>query len=206
MKKTTCFAALLGMLLLPCASFAQTPEVDSFATPATTADVPADQQPTKEQLAKLFDVMRIKKQLASVTMMMPEVMMQQMGAQMKEMEKTHPEIASMTDEQKQAASKVMSKHMMRAITLYTSDEMTADISEFYQKHLSRSDVDDIISFYSSPAGQHMLDILPNIMKWATPKVNQRMQERIKSELDEMTKEMGEIVKPQTSPTDKPAAK
>ena len=206
MRKTTCFAALLGMMLLPCASFAQTPEVDFLATPTTTAEVPADEQANKEQLAKLFNVMRIKKQLDSVTNMMPELIALQMGAQMREMEKNHPEIASMTDEQKQAASKVISKHVERAITLYTSDEMTADMSEFYQKHLSRSDVNDIISFYSSQAGQHMLDILPNIMKWATPKVNQRMQERIKSELDVMTKEMGEIVKPQTSPTDKPAAK
>ena len=39
-------------------------------TPASV--IPLDQQPSKEQLAKLFEVMRVNQQLASVTKMMPE--------------------------------------------------------------------------------------------------------------------------------------
>lgn len=208
MKKATCIAAALGMMMLPCAAFAQTPAAQPSAAPATAASttVPADQQPTKEQLAKLFELMRIKQQISSMTKMMPAMMRQQMQAHVKEMQKNHPELAAMTEAQQQASVNVESKFMERVVDLYSSDEMIADMESIYQKHLTRSDVDGIIAFYSSPAGQHMVDMAPVIMQEYMPLVMQRTQERIKPLMDAMTKQMEQIAKPATPSTDKTATK
>ncbi len=193
MNKTRKLAAAIGMVLglATGLAFAQPSPVQQ----AAATQIPLDQQPTKEQLAKLFELMRVHEQMASMTKMMPALMQQQFQAQFKQMQQDHPEMASMTDEQQQAAAKVMGKFMERAMNLYTSDEMIADMSSLYQKHLSRPDVDGIIAFYSSPAGQHILNMMPVIMQEFMPLAMQRMQDRIKPLTDEMTKEMGAIIKP-----------
>jgi hypothetical protein len=208
MKKTICFAAALGMMMLPCAAFTQAPAAPPSTAPAAAAStmIPADQQPTKEQLTKLFELMRIKQQISSMTKMMPAMMRQQMQAHVKEMQKNHPELAAMTEEQQQASMKVESKFMEKVVDLYTSDEMIADMEGIYQKHLTRSDVDGIIAFYSSPAGQHMVDMAPVIMQEYVPLMMQRTQERIKPLMDELSKEMEQIAKPAAPSADKPATK
>jgi hypothetical protein len=195
----------MGLALVSCA-IAQPPASQPASAPAAAATIPADQQPTQEQLTKLFELMRIKQQISSMTKMMPAMMRQQMQAQVKEMQKNHPELAAMTEVQQQASMKVESKFMEKVVDLYTSDEMMADMEGIYQKHLSRSDVDGIIAFYSSPAGQHMLDMVPVIMQEYMPLMMQRTQERIKPLIGEMAKEMEQIAKPATPSADKPVEK
>ena len=210
MKKAICFAAALGMMMLPCAAFAQTPAAQPSTAPAAAMTepsvIPADQQPTKEQLIKLFELMRVRDQLATVTKMMPALVQQQMKAHMQQMRKDHPEMALMSEEKQQAAGMVMDKFMARVFDIYTPDEMISDMAGIYQKHLSRSDVDGMIAFYSSPAGQHMVAMTPVIMQEYMPLVMQRMQERMKPLTDEMSKEMEQIAKPAAPASDKPAAK
>lgn len=195
MSKSCKIAAILGMgvLLAPWALTAQAPaaQLADAQAPATAAPaaIPPDQQATKEQLAKLFEVMRVREQLASVTKIMPALMQQQMSAQFKQMQKEYPGANEMSDEQQQAMSKVMGKFMGKVMDLYTPDEMIADMATVYRRHLSRTDVDGMIAFYSSPAGQHMVEMQPVIMKEYMPMVMQHMQERMKPLIDEMSKEM-----------------
>jgi hypothetical protein len=208
MKKAICFAAALGMMMLTCAAFAQLPAAQPSTAPVAAASmaIPADQQPTKEQLIKLFELMRVRDQLATVTKMMPALVQQQMKAQMQQMRKDHPEMALMSEEKQQAAGMVMDKFMARVFDIYTPDEMISDMAGIYQKHLSRSDVDGMIAFFSTPAGQHMVAMTPVIMQEYMPMVMQRMQERMKPLTDEMSKEMEQIAKPAAPSTDKPAEK
>ena len=200
MKKTICFAAALGVMMLPCAAFAQAPAAQPSTAPAAVmaepSGLPADQQPTKEQLIKLFELMHVRDQLASVTKMIPALVQQQMKTQMQQMQKDHPEMAMMSEEKQQAAGMVMDKFMARVFDIYTPDEMISDMAGIYQRHLTSSDVDGMIAFYSSPAGQHMVDMAPVIMREYMPMVMQKMQERMKPMMDEMKKEMEEIAKPQ----------
>ena len=210
MKKTICFVAALGVMMLPCAAFAQAPAAQPSTAPAAVmaepSGLPADQQPTKEQLIKLFELMHVRDQLASVTKMIPALVQQQMKTQMQQMQKDHPEMAMMSEEKQQAAGMVMDKFMARVFDIYTPDEMISDMAGIYQKHLSRSDVDGMIAFYSSPAGQHMVAMTPVIMQEYMPLVMQRMQERMKPLTDEMSKEMEQIAKPAAPAADKPATK
>lgn len=206
MKKIICIAVVLsiGLALAPGTAPAQ----EAATQPVATAAIPLispDQQPTKEQLAKLFEVMRVRQQMASMTKIMPALMQQQMAAQIKQIRNEHPEITALTEEQQQAIEKAMGKLMERSMNLYTPDEMIADMSVLYQKHLSRSDVDGTIAFYSSPAGQHMLEAAPVIMKEYMPMVMQRVQESSKPLIDDFAKEMEAICKSKTPTADKPAA-
>jgi uncharacterized protein len=170
----------------------------------TTAVVPEDQQPTSSQLDRLFEVMRIKEQLASTTKMMPQLIQQQMAQQMDELQKDHPELARLTPAQKEAAGKVMGKFMSQALTLFTADDVIADMKTIYQRHLTGNDVENLITFYGSPSGQHMLDMVPVVMQEFLPNFMQKMQGKMRPLLAEMAKEMAEIAQAPAS-DDKPAA-
>ena len=73
------------------------------------------------------------------------------------------------------------------------DEMLADMTAIYQQHLSKDDVDGMIAFYNSPAGQHLLDAQPVIAQEYMPLVMSKVSERSQAMTKEMMKEMAEIV-------------
>jgi uncharacterized protein len=154
--------------------------------------VPADQQPTSQQLDRLFEVMRITEQMAATTKMMPQIIQQQFQQQLEQMEKDHPEMNKLTPEQQQASAQVMNKFMTQAMTLYTSGEMIADMKAIYQRHLTGSDVENLITFYNSPSGQRMLDMVPVIMQEFIPSAMQKIQDKMRPLLVEMAKEMAAI--------------
>jgi hypothetical protein len=173
---------------------------------APAASVPAGQQPTKEQLAKLFDVMRIRDQMQSMRQIVPGMVAQQIQSAMKQTEANLPAGTKLTPEQREAMQKVMSKYVGKAMDLYPTDEMLADMTTIYQQHLSKDDVDGLITFYSSPAGQHLLDAQPVIAKEYMPMVMGKVTERSQAMTKEMMKEMADIVPAAKPAPAKPAAK
>jgi hypothetical protein len=181
-----------------------TQATNSAPDQAAAGTTPVDQQPTKEQLAKLFDVMRIREQMRSMRQIVPGMVSQQIQGAMKQTEADLPAGTKLTPEQREAMQKVMSKYVGKAMDLYPADEMMADMTTIYQQHLSKDDVDGLITFYSSPAGQHLLDAQPVIAKEYMPMVIAKVAERSQSMTKEMMKEMAEIV-PAKQTAAKPAA-
>lgn len=220
MKKANCIAAVIGLgfALAPWTVFAQAPSAEPAAAPApaaaTSAEIPLDQQPTKEQLAKLFAAMRLRDQLQNVMKALPAMVQQQIQAQTKEMASKLPGGASITPEQEAAVAKVTEKYMEKAMNIISIDEVQDDMMVIYQRHLSRSDVDAFIAFYESPAGQHLLDAQPAIMQEYMPMIMDQMRERTKTLTDEMAADMTKTMEDLTKstapaaapPADKPAAK
>jgi uncharacterized protein len=201
MKKACRLTALIGMglALAPWVATAQKAAQaqaakDSEGAVPVPVTVPAEQQPTRAQLDNLFEVMRVREQMASMTKMMPQLMQQGFTEQFKKVEKDRPDMEPVTEAQKQAVSKIMGRYMERVMNLYTADEMLDDMASLYQKHLSGSDVDAMIGFYSSPAGQHALNIVPVVMKEFMPMVMKKMQDRIQPAVDDMAKEMEAALK------------
>jgi hypothetical protein len=194
MKKAFCFAALLGMALAtpPRPSPAQAIRPNE-ASATATAVVPVDHQATKEQLTKLFKLMRLQDQIASLTNGLEAVMQQEMTERMKQLRQNNPEFAS----EQQALTKIINKYMERVKTLYPFNEMIEDITNVYQKYVTRSDVDGIIAFYSSSAGQHWLDVQPVILQEFLPLAMQRQQDRVKALMEDLKKEMMESSKSKT---------
>ncbi len=182
-----------------------TQATNSSPDQAGAGTTPVDQQPTKEQLAKLFDVMRIRAQMQSMRQIVPGMVSQQIQGAVKQTEADMPAGTKLTPEQREAMQKVMSKYVGKAMDLYPADEMMADMTTIYQQHLSKDDVDGLIAFYSSPAGQHLLDAQPVIAKEYMPMVMGKVTERSQAMTKEMMKEMAEIV-PAKQAAAKPAAK
>lgn len=86
------------------------------------------------------------------------------------------------------------------------DEIMEAMIPTYQKHFTKSDVDALISFYSSPTGQKVLREMPAIMadsmQAAMPMIQrqvEKLQEHVQEQVAELMKEQpkGPAKKPST---------
>jgi hypothetical protein len=203
--KHTKYAAILAVAGLVLGGTYATAQATAAPAMAASQIAQAD-QPTDAQIAKLFEVMHVKDQMAAVSKMMPQIMQQQFAEQMKQMQKDHPEMTTMSPEQQEAFAKIMSKYMERIMTIATSDDILSDMGAIYKRHLTGADIDGAIAFYSSPAGEHFVNAVPVIMQEFMPAVMHRTQERIQPMIDEMSKEMMQIMVAPGKDTAKPAQK
>jgi len=177
---------------------------------ATTTATRADQQPSTEQLTKLFDAMRIKQQMQSMKTMIPGMVQQQIQSAMKQSEAELPAGSKMTPELREKLQGIVNKYVAKSMDLYPTDEMLTDMTGIYQKHLSKDDVEGLITFYSSPAGEHLLDAQPVIAQEYMPLVMGKVGQRSQAMTKDMMKEIADLLpasKPaQSKPAAKPAAK
>lgn len=159
----------------------------------TPAPLPQDQQASREQIARLFEVMRLRQQMESMMKSLPAVMQQQIQTTSKELtEKLGG--PSLTAQQQEAISKMTQRVMEKTASMYPVEEMIADCMGVYQRHVSRDDADAVTAFYSSPVGQRLLDAQPSIMQEYMPIVMGRMQEKTKALTDEIAKDIQEMMK------------
>src|ERR1035438_9461581 len=126
------FAAVIGfgLALAPWTIFAQAPAAAPAPETATAAVIPTDQQPTKEQLNKLFEVMHLKDQMQSMMKMMPALIQQQMKEQVSQVTSKLPG-GVLKPEQQEDISKVMDKYMEKALSIYSIDQMLEDMAAIY---------------------------------------------------------------------------
>ena len=165
-----------------------------------------ENQATADQLSKLFEVMRIKQQMQSMKAMVPGMVQQQIQAAMKQTEEGMPAGSRPTPELRDKMQAIMNKYVAKSMELYPADEMLTDMTAIYQKHLSRDDVEGLIMFYGSPAGQHLLDAQPVIAQEYMPLVMGKVGQRSQTMTKEMMKEMAEVVPANKPAQAKPAAK
>ena len=198
MRRAFCILVAAALAFVPWA-LAQAP-ADQTAADKTTATaeaiIPQDQQASREQLKKLFEVMRLRQQFDAMMKMLPNFVQQQVHAQMEEMTAKLPDDKKPTPEQKAALDKVMRNYMGKAQAIYPADEMIEDAITVYRRHMSRHDVDAYITFFSSAPGQHLLDAQPQIMKEYMPIAMQRAQARSKELFAQMAVDMEEAMKPE----------
>lgn len=81
------------------------------ASGAANAVVPPGQQATREQLTKLFEVMRLRQQFDSMTKMMPAIIEQQVHAQMDGMAAGLPGGNPLSAQQQAALDKLTAKYL-----------------------------------------------------------------------------------------------
>jgi hypothetical protein len=175
-------------------------------TSATQAVVPPDQQATREQLTKLFEAMRLRKQFDSMTKTMPAIVERQVYEEMAQMTAATTGGKQLSPQQQAALDKLTAKYLQKATSLYPAEEMIEDAMAIYQRHMSRSDADAYIAFYSSPPGQHLLDAQPVIMKEYMPVVTGKVQARTRELYAEMAQDIHEFTKsqePQAAPAPAP---
>jgi uncharacterized protein len=186
------FGVVLAVGLMACAgAMARAQETEQ--APAAAAALPEDQQATKEQIAKLFEVMRLRQQMDTMMKMVPAMAQQTAQQQMKAMRDQMPAGSKLTAEQQEALDKMMQRIIEKAIASYPIDGVIADATTVYQRHIRREDADAMIAFYSSPAGQHLLDAQPVIAREYMPMVMARMQEVNKGLAAEVSKEVKDYI-------------
>jgi len=161
----------------------------SVVPPAPT--VPPDQQPSSAQVTKLLQLMHPHDQMQSLANAMPVPISNIIKQQFQEQVtlKTANRPGALTPEQQAALTTLMNRYIQKALTLYSTEDMIADLSPIYQRHMTRKDVDAYIAFYSSPAGQRMVDLHPVIEKEYFPLIMRHIAAAQKELTDEMKKEI-----------------
>lgn len=188
--RTTRFAVAFGFGLalgsLPAVAQAYSvPSSGVLAQESTAAQtIPPEDRATAEQLGRLFLAMRIRQQVQSLRNLIPSMVQGQIREQSRELGTQ----SRLTPEQREVLELISHKYLEKAINVYSIDEMIGDMTSIYQRYLTREDVDAMIAFYSSTAGQHLLDAQPKISKEYMPLVMKRVQERTRLLTAEMMKE------------------
>ena len=88
-----------------------------------------------------------------------------------------------------AIEKLLNQYSAKVPNVYSIDEMLADMSTIYQRYLTQEDVDAAIAFYSSTAGQDLLNAEPKIAREALPMIQQRSQAKGDALTAEMKKDL-----------------
>jgi hypothetical protein len=167
MKHLYIFLAVL--LLLATAALGQQP-----------APTPGDAPATKEDIQKLFEVMQIHQQMHQVM----DAMMKQQKAMIDEtLKKRYPQ----SSPEKIARADQMIAETMKDMPM---DAMLDDMIPIYQKHFSKTDIDAMSAFYSSPTGQKMMREMPAL----TSESMQASYARMQKQMDAITQKAEQIVK------------
>lgn len=153
--------------------------------------LPPDQQASSAQVTKLLQLMHPHDQLQLLMKAMPlpfsALIKSQFQLQVSLKTGNRPD--ALTLEQQASLAVLRDKYMQKALTLYSTDDMIAEMSPIYQRHMTSADVDAYIAFYSSPAGQRMVDLQPVIDKEYMPVGMRRILAAQKQLTDEMKKDI-----------------
>jgi hypothetical protein len=137
----------------------------------TTVSIAPDAA-SKEDVKKLFDVISSRQQLAE--------MMQQVFAQMRKMNRE--EIKARRPEITEAELTRMDQQSEDLIKNFPLDEMLGDMIPIYQRHFSKSEIDALTTFYSSPPGQKFLHEMPAVTAETMRAVYPRIQAQVDAAL------------------------
>ena len=141
------------------------------ATAQTTVSIAPDAA-SKEDIKKLFDVMASREQMGQ--------MMQQLFAQMRSLNRE--QIKKRRPEVTEAELATMDRESQDLIKNFPLEEMLSDMIPVYQRHFTKSDIDALIAFYSSPAGQKFLHEMPAVTAETMRAVYPRIQDEVEAVL------------------------
>lgn len=130
----------------------------------TTVSIAPD-APSKEDVKKLFDVMASREQMTQV---MQQVFTQMRSLNREQMKKRNPEMS-------EADLARVDRESESLIKNFPVDEMLADMIPIYQRHFTKSEIDALTAFYSSPVGQKFLHEMPAVTAESMRAVYPRLQ-------------------------------
>ncbi len=138
----------------------------------TTVSIAPDAA-SKEDVKKLFDVMASREQM---TQMMQQLFAQMRAMNREQLKKQRPDVS----DGELARLDQQSQDLIKNFPL---DEMLNDMVPVYQRHFTKSDIDALTAFYSSPTGQKFLHEMPTV----TAETMQAVYPRIQAEVDSALK-------------------
>ena len=161
---------LVACLLLASVSFAQ--------------QNPANAPASKEDVEKYLDVMHTRDMMKTMMDAMSKQMHQIFAEQLKKEPGMTPEVEARVNK--------MMDDIVKGMPI---DDLLDAMIPVYQKHFTKGDINDLLTFYSTPTGQKLIKELPAItteaMQAATPIYKTMMataMQRVQDELAQMQKE------------------
>ena len=157
----------------------------SSAAPAPaeqTADQPLPPDaPTRNQVLTLLDLVQARQTMVAAVEDLKQIMQNSVE------ESFRQKVPNATPKQVEAL-----RAMFDEVTKMPLDDMINAVISIYQRHLTKTDVEELIRFYSSPVGQKLLHEQPQIMResmQAGAEIQRKrmdvIQARIKEKMEEM---------------------
>jgi hypothetical protein len=174
---------LLLVFMLGCAPvFAQQSVAEAAAQAKSNAEVFPPDAPTHDQVMTLVDLLQIRKNMATMLDGMRQVMKQSAEQSFRE------RVPNPTPKQL-AALNGMTDDVLGDMPL---DEMVEAVVPIYRRHLSKSDVEEMIRFFGGPVGQKLLREQPQMIQegmQAGVAVQQKRMEQIKIKIRERSQQL-----------------
>ncbi|MFZ1142005.1 MAG: DUF2059 domain-containing protein [Candidatus Sulfotelmatobacter sp.] len=149
------------------------------------SDVPA----SPNDIEKLLTVLHVRERTELIT----ENSRQQFKTMAAEM--LRKELLSATDQERARFESMLDEMVDNISKDYPVDAILRDrdMVPVYQRHLSKSDAEALIAFYSSPVGQKLLRELPAITTEAMQVSNAHIQPRMELAIDKLKQRVEETV-------------
>jgi len=178
--------ALLLLVLLGVAAplYAQQSVAEAARQAKAKPEGLAADAPTRDQVMKLLDLLQIRKSMSLMMDGMKQAMKQ--GAQ----ETFRERVPNPTPKQLEALNGMVDD-LMADMPL---DEMIEAMVPIYRRHLSKSDVDEVIRFYSSAVGQKLLREQPQMIQegmQAGGEIQRKRMDQMMAKIRERTEKMAE---------------
>jgi hypothetical protein len=175
---------LLVLMAAAAPVYAQQSVAEAAAQAKAKSEGLAADAPTRDQVMKLLDLLQIRKSMSLMMDGMKQAMKQ--GAE----ETFRERVPNPTPKQLEALNGMVDD-MMADMPL---DEMIEAMVPIYRRHLSKSDVDEVIRFYSSAVGQKLLREQPQMIQegiQAGVEIQQKRMDQMMSKIRERTEKMAE---------------
>jgi len=158
-------------------------------TLAAAQDVPA----TKEDVLQLFSIMQINQQMHT---MMDAMMKQQKALVHETARRKNPNIT-------QPELNRLDRMMDETIQDFPVEGLLDDMVPVYQKHLNKTDVAAMGTFYSSPTGQKLLREMPAMTSEAMQAAYGRLQKQMETITERIDKAIEQDERQNPAPKAKP---
>ena len=142
--------------------------------------------PTREDILKLFDLMQISKTMDAIVNAAKQQSIET-AVQM-----IHEKIPNPTAEQKKQFEETVNEILGQALGPKAIQEMLEATIPVYQRHLTRTDLQAMTVFYSSPVGQKLLREQPAMVQeslQAASGIQQRIARTVFQKIDQQVEQM-----------------
>lgn len=164
--------------------YAQQSVAEAAAQAKAKSEGLAADAPTHDQVMKLLDLMQVRKSMALMMDGMKQAMKQ--GAE----EAFRERVPNPTPKQLEALNGMVDD-MMADMPL---NELIEAMVPIYRRHFNKSDVDEVIRFYSSTVGQKLLREQPQMIQegmQAGMEIQQKRMDQMMAKIRERTEKMAE---------------
>lgn len=149
----------------------------------TAARPAANEKPTQEQVLKLLELLRVRESLQITVDAMKEQVRATAEQSLRE------NVAAPTVDQLTRVNTIVND-VFKELVL---DDLIQDVVPVYQKHLTRSDVEAVIAFYSTPAGKKILREQPAMIRESMQATAATQQKKMQLLLVKLEVRMRELI-------------